>query len=60
MHFIKKKQRHYLIRLAQNKPTFVRKLPLETQIEFKARHGRLKKIIDEDFIEYDAVFKALS
>ena len=50
-----------LIQLAKSEPDFVRQLLLEINDDLKkARRTRLEGIIDEDFEEYEQVFRALA
>ena len=42
-------------------PTFLKELVFEIEQDTnKSMNDRLKKIVDEDFVEYDEVFKALA
>ncbi|WP_247237481.1 hypothetical protein [Telluribacter sp. SYSU D00476] len=50
-----------LLHLAQEEPDFLRELLLEVKEDLKkARRKRLEEIVEEDFREYDEVFKALA
>ncbi|HEV7349412.1 hypothetical protein [Telluribacter sp.] len=50
-----------LLQLAHEEPDFVRELLLEVKEDLKkARRKRLEEIVEEDFREYDEVFKALA
>lgn len=50
-----------LLQLAHEEPDFVRELLLEVKEDLKkARRKRLEDIVEEDFKEYDEVFKALA
>lgn len=50
-----------LLQLAHEEPDFVRELLLEVKEDLKkARRKRLEDIVEEDFKEYDEVFKALT
>ena len=53
--------RKFLIDLTKTEPDFVRELMTEVDADLKKqRKHRLKDIVNEDFKEYAAVFKALA
>ncbi len=53
--------RKFLIDLTKTEPDFVRELMIEVDADLKKqRKHRLEDIVNEDFKEYAAVFKALA
>ncbi|TDB69194.1 hypothetical protein [Arundinibacter roseus] len=50
-----------LIELASNDPVYLRELLLEVKDDLKkAKRKRLEEIVNEDFEEYEEVFRALA